>query len=150
VSEIPLVGDGPKKSAIISLAFEDLGMSDLSVTPEEKSLALRRLNTAMTEEPWSRMGYIQPAYGDGEAEEPSGIASDALAAVAQHLAMRLFATFDREPKTAFRAAYTRAVLQVSARYAVSGLVAGYAPGTIRGAGARGWTTSRNPYFPEAG
>lgn len=146
MSELPLVGSGPLKSSLISLAFEDIGMSDFTVTPEERSMALRRLNAAMTEEPWSNMGYIQPAYGDGNAEEPSGIATDAIQAVVKHLALNLFGVFEKEPSSGFRASYAKAYLQVSARYAASSLSAGYAPGTIRGAGGRQEYTG--PFFPE--
>lgn len=146
MTTLPLAGDGPKKSYLISLAFEDVGMSDLSITPEERSMALRRLNAAMNDDPWSRLGYIQPAYGDGNAEEPSGIAQADIHAVAMRLAMRLFAVFEKEPSTAFRAAYAKAVLGVSARHAVSSEVPSYAPGTIRGAGS-GRLGEYSPFFP---
>jgi hypothetical protein len=148
MSTLPLAGDGPLKSYLISLAFEDMGMSDSTITPEERSLALRRLNVAMQEEPWSLMGYIQPDYGDGKGEEPSGIATADVHAVAMHLAMRLFASFEKEPSAAFRAAYTKASLGASARWAASSAITLYAPGTIRGAGARR-TDYTGPYFPEA-
>lgn len=146
MSELPLAASGPLKSALIALAFEDCGMSDQTVTVDEKAMALRRLNSIMLEEPWSNMGYAQPEYGNGTAEEPSGLANDAVNAVVKHLAFNLMAVFEREPNAAFRSTYAKAKLQAAARYATIA-TAQFAPGTATGAGNRDRYTY-DPFFPE--
>lgn len=146
MSELPLVASGPLKSALIALAFEDCGMSDLSITPDEKAMALRRLNAIMQEEPWSNMGYVQPEYGHGDAAEPSGLETDAVNAVVKHLAFNLMGVFGKEPGSSFRSTYAKAKLQAAGRYATVA-TAQYAPGTIVGAGNRDRYTF-DPFFPE--
>jgi hypothetical protein len=146
MSELPLVASGPLKSALIALAFEDCGMSDLTVSPEEKAMALRRLNSIMLEEPWSNMGYTQPEYGNGDAEEPCGLAVDAVNAVVKHLAFNLMGVFEKEPTSAFRSTYAKAKLQAAARYATIA-TAQFASGTATGAGNRDRYTF-DPFFPE--
>lgn len=82
---------GRPKRDIIELAFDDCGLAgyEFDRTPEEQTMALRKLNALMLEWPWSGLGYTQPAYGVGLAEEPSGLPDMAISATAQYLALRI-------------------------------------------------------------
>lgn len=82
---------GRPKREILELAFDDCGLAgyEFDRTPEEQSMALRKLNALMLEHPWNKLGYTQPAYGVGLAEEPSGLPDTAINAVAQYLALRI-------------------------------------------------------------
>ncbi len=83
--------EGRPKRDIIELAFDDCGFAgyEFDRTPEEQSMALRKLNALMMEWPWSQLGYDQPSYGVGQVEGPSGLPDEAINAVAQHLALRI-------------------------------------------------------------
>ncbi len=145
---LPLAADGPMKARLIALAFEDCKMSDLTVTPEEHSMALRKLNAMMTEEPFSRIPYAHPADNtDGEAKEPSGIPATAASGVAKCLAMVLHGVFGIDPSRAFTLAHSRALLLLNAAYPPTSKISGFAPGTVRGAGSRRVGTYRSPFFP---
>ena len=145
---LPLAHDGPMKARLIALAFEDCKMSDLTVTPEEHSMALRKLNAMMTEEPFSRIPYAHPAdNNDGEANEPSGIPSKAASGVAKCLAMVLHGALSIEPSRAFGIAHSKAMILLNGMYPPSNKITGYAPGTIRGAGSRISRINRVPFFP---
>lgn len=145
---LPLAADGPMKAKLIALAFEDCKMSDLTVTPEEHSMALRKLNAMMTEEPFSRIPYAHPLPNvDGEANEPSGIPSKAANGVAKCLAMVLHGVFGIDPSRAFTIAHSKSKLLIEAMYPPNSAIASYAPGTIRGAGARHDGLHSTPFFP---
>lgn len=82
---------GRLKRDIIELAFDDAGLAgyEFDRTPEEQSMALRKLNAMMLEHPWSLLTYNQPDYGAGLVEEPSGLPDKAVNTVAQYLARRI-------------------------------------------------------------
>lgn len=145
---LPLAHDGQTKARLIALAFEDCRMSDLTVTPEEHSMALRKLNAMMEEEPFNRIPYAHPALNnDGEANEPSGIPAGSASAVAKCLAMVLHGVFGLEPSRAFGIAHSKSMLLLNAQYPPDSRIASFAPGTIRGAGARRATVRNTPFFP---
>lgn len=144
---LPLAADGMIKAKLIALAFEDCKMSDLTVTPEEHSMALRKLNAMMMEEPFSRIPYAQPTNGgDGEANEPSGIPSKATNGVAKCLAMVLHGAFGIEPSRAFGIAHSKSMVLINAMYPPSSAITSFAPGTIRGAGSRAARSYCSPFF----
>lgn len=82
---------GRPKRDIIEVAFDDCGLAgyEFDRTPEEQTMALRKLNALMLEWPWNRLGYVQPTYGVGQAEEPSGLDDKHVNTVAQYLALRI-------------------------------------------------------------
>jgi hypothetical protein len=88
---IPLSSDGPPKRQLIELAFGEIGSAgyEFGRTPEEVTDALTRLNALMYQWPWNQLGYIQPDYGVGEPDNPSGIKFEAMNAVAAALAARI-------------------------------------------------------------
>lgn len=145
---LPLAADGMIKAKLIALAFEDCKMSDLTVTPEEHSMALRKLNAMMLEEPFSRIPYAHPTnMGDGEANEPSGIPAKATKGVAKCLAMELHGAFGIEPSRALGISHSKSMLLLNAMYPPNSAIPSYAPGTIRGAGARRRSAHVDPFFP---
>jgi hypothetical protein len=88
---LTLSSDGPPKRQLIELAFGEIGSAgyEFGRTPEEVTDALTRLNALMYEWPWNQLGYIQPDYGIGEPDDPSGIKFEAMNAVAAALAARI-------------------------------------------------------------
>jgi hypothetical protein len=82
---------GPPKRQIIELAFGDIGSAgyEFGRTPEEINDALLRLNALMREWPFSTLGYVQPDYGVGSADDLSGIPDEYLSVVAAKLALRI-------------------------------------------------------------
>jgi hypothetical protein len=85
---------GPPKRMIVEQAFSECAMAgyEFGRTPEEVNDALARLNGMMAE--WKVMrgidlGYDQPPYGVGNADELSGIPIWTLNTVASHLALRV-------------------------------------------------------------
>jgi hypothetical protein len=139
-------GGRPKRD-IIELAFEELGSAgyEFERTPEEVVSALRRLNMMMAEWPWSQLTYSLPNYGHGSPEESSGLADDAVNAVAYELAVRLGGIWGATLSGAQRKMAADAKAQ--ALPAVVPL-ARMAPGTLRGSG-RGWNRPRTRYITEA-
>lgn len=147
-AEIPVTDTGPTKGTIIELAFEDCRLSgfDFDRTPEENLSALRRLNSLMKEWPWNTLGYAQPDFKEGSTDELSNIPDDAQEGVAAKLALRLMAAFGKAPSEAFRMTAAQSIAYVRSQYATVPTI-GYAPGTIRGRGARRDHTYQNPFFP---
>lgn len=82
---------GPLKRRIIEMAFGKCTLAgyEFGRTPEEINDALSELNAMMLEWPFDTLGFVQPAYGVGSADELSGIPDDTLAAVGMQLALRL-------------------------------------------------------------
>jgi hypothetical protein len=93
---VPLPG-GPKKRRIIEMAYGKLtlGGYEFGRTPEEIDDAISELDALMLEYPYSELGYVQPSYGIGTADDQSGIPDDTLAAVAGGLATRLAANMGK-------------------------------------------------------
>lgn len=138
VATIPAKGR-PKRD-IIELAFDDCGMAgyEFDRTPEEQSMALRKLNAMMMEHPWVHLGYDQPSYGVGQAEGGSGIPDFAINAVAQYLALRIAPGMGVTLSPEYKATMARSLLNLQSELAVIPTIC--LPGnTVRGAGHRlGW------------
>lgn len=145
---IPVSDTGPTKGAIIDMAFEDCRLSgfDFDRTPEENLMALRRLNTMMAEWPWSNVGYAYPTFGEGSADELSDVPSDAVHGVSQMLAMRLMSAFGKSIPESFRITSAQSIAYVRGQYSSVPKI-GFAPGTLRGQGARRDHSFIDPYFP---
>ncbi|QVJ07704.1 tail accessory factor [Sphingopyxis phage VSN-002] len=146
---IPVSAIGVPKKAIIEMAYEDCRISgfDFDRTPEEDLMALRRLNTLMSEWPWNLLGYDLPASGEGTGEDLSNLPRDVTHGIAQLLALRLMAAFGKTPPETFRVTSAQSIAYVRAQ-AVSVPFTKFAPGTIRGAGAKNGGWSRSPFFPD--
>ena len=82
---------GRPKRDIIELAFDDCGLAgyEFDRTPEEQTMALRKLNGLMLDWPWNLLGYNQPDYGVGLAEGASGLPDEVISGTAQYLAFRI-------------------------------------------------------------
>ncbi len=143
IATIPVAGR-PKRD-IIELAFDDCGMAgyEFDRTPEEQSMALRKLNAMMMEQPWSLLGYAQPAYGVGQAEGGSGLPDFAINTVAMYLALRIAPGMGVSLAPEQRAAMSRSLMNLQSEIAVIPTVE--LPGnTVRGSGRRflgGWGLS---------
>lgn len=111
---------GRPKRDIIELAFDDCGLAgyEFDRTPEEQSMALRKLNAMMMEWPWSLLGYHQPTYAVGLPEEPSGIPDDAVNVVAQYLALRIAPGIGTALSAEQKATMARSLTVMQAEYAV--------------------------------
>lgn len=144
---VPVSDTGVPKGAIIDLAFEDCRLSgfDFDRTPEENLTALRRLNAKMAEWPWNALGYAFPSSGEGSSEELSNIPFDATAGVSKLLAMELMSAFGKSIPDSFRASAVSSINYVRSKCACVPTI-GYAPGTIRGRGARGSMGNHSPYY----
>lgn len=144
---IPVSAIGVPKKSIIEMAYEDCRISgfDFDRTPEEDLMALRRLNTLMSEWPWNLLGYDLPASGEGTGEDLSNLPRDVTHGVSQLLALRLMAAFGKTPPETFRVTSAQSIAYVRAQ-AVTVPTIAYAPGTIRGAGAKTAESGRNPFF----
>lgn len=141
MTTVPLYG-GPLKRTLIRRAFGLCGQSvtEFELTPEELSLGLQCANslasTLGASFPWN-----SPAYGDGSAEDESGIAPDDVQGFIGMLASEIGPNIGR--------AYAPNGIQARA---ISSLRAKYNPvpfmelgrGTPRGAGNRIWQGW--PYF----
>jgi len=144
---LTLSSSGPPKRQIIELAFGDIGSAgyEFGRTPEEINDALLRLNALMREWPFSTLGYEQPVYGVGSADELSGIDDQWLSVVASKLALRICpmmgATMSPEAKGAM--ASSMALLNAAAATIPTMPLAADTP---RGAGAR-WA-GRSPFITE--
>jgi len=126
---------GKPKSDIIDLAFDDCGAAGFAFdrTPEEQSAALRKLNALMLEEPWSRLGYVQPTYGAGLPEELSNIPDFAINTVSQYLALRIAPGLGLALSAETTKAMARSLLTMQAQMAT--IPTTQLPGnTVRGAG----------------
>lgn len=128
---------GPPKRQIIEIAFGDIGTAgyEFGRTPEEINDALLRLNALMREYPFSTLGYVQPFYGVGSADDFSGIEDQWLSVVASKLALRICpmmgATMSPEAKGAL--ASSMALLHAAA---ASVPTMPYPMGVPAGAGAK--------------
>lgn len=133
--------DGPPKRQIIELAFGDIGSAgyEFGRTPEEINDALLRLNALMREWPFSTLGYVQPDYGVGSADDLSGIADEWLGVAASKLALRICpmmgATMSPEARSAM--ASSMMLLQAASASIPSMPITA---NTIAGAGSRGQGT----------
>lgn len=145
---VPVSGNPPTKGALIDMAFEDCRLSgfDFDRTPEEDLMALRRLNAMMLEWPWSNLGYASPNFGEGSSGELSDIPPDATHGVSQALALRLMTAFGKTIPDSFRITAAQSIAYIRGQYATVPEI-GYAPGTLRGRGAKSTRTGGNPYFP---
>jgi len=134
-AHIPVAGR-PKRD-IIELAFDDCGMAgyEFDRTPEEQSMALRKLNALMMEEPWARLGYDQPSYGVGQAEGGSGIPDFAINTVAQYLALRIAPGMGVALSSELKASMARSLLNLQGQIACIPRVE-LPRGTVRGTGNR--------------
>lgn len=128
---------GRPKRDIIELAFDDCGLAgyEFDRTPEEQSMALRKLNALMLEHPWNQLGYTQPAYGVGLAEEPSGLPDDTINAVAQYLALRIVPGIGASLSPEQKATMARSLALLQSEYAVIPTM-DLAGSTVRGSGQR--------------
>ena len=128
---------GRPKRDIIELAFDDCGLAgyEFDRTPEEQGVALRKLNAMMMEWPWNGLGYRQPAYGQGEADEASGLPDSAVNAAAQYLALRIAPGMGATISPEQRATNARSLLLIQSEHAATppSIVAG---AMLTGAGQR--------------
>lgn len=114
------IPSGRPKRDIIELAFDDCGLAgyEFDRTPEEQTVALRKLNALMLEHPWNKLGYTQPAYGVGLAEEPSGLPDDTINAVAQYLALRIAPGIGNSLSDETKRSMARSLMTLQSEYAV--------------------------------
>jgi len=138
-AHIPVSGR-PKRD-IIELAFDDCGLAgyEFDRTPEEQSMALRKLNALMLEEPWAQLGYSQPAYGVGQADGNSGLPDFAINTVAQYLAMRIAPGIGVSLPPEYKATAARSLMNLQSQIATIPCVE-FPARTVRGTGHRslGW------------
>lgn len=132
---------GRPKRDIIELAFDDCGMAgyEFDRTPEEQSMALRKLNALMMEHPWSQLGYAQPAYGVGQADGGSGLPDFAINTVAQYLALRIAPGMGVSLSPEYKAAMARSLMNLQSQIACIPYIE-LPHNTVRGSGHRslGW------------
>lgn len=129
---------GPLKRDIIELAFGELAMAgyEFGRTPDEIRDALLRLNAMMREWPFSTLGYQQPDYGNGSAEDVSGVDPQWLNVIASKLALRIAPAFgaSMSPDAKANLATAMSLLQAGAATIPTMPLARNTP---RGAGNRG-------------
>jgi len=145
---IDISEEGPAKRQIIELAFSEIGAAgyEFGRTPEEVADALTRLNAMMAE--WAGMrgielGYEQPPYGIGNADELSGIPFDTLNTVASFLALRICPMMGAALSAEAKGNLNRSLLLLEAHYADIPTMPLCAD-TVRGSGVR----HRGPYIGE--
>lgn len=134
---LTLSTDGPLKRTIIELAFGEVGSAghEFGRTPEEITDALTRLNALMLEWPFSNLGYVQPDYGVGSADDASGIPASTLNAVAAQLALRIAPMMGATVSPEARANAMRGLAVLRSEYATVPTMP-IAAHTPRGAGNR--------------
>lgn len=140
---------GAPKSRIIESAFGRLGMAGYQFgrTPEEVGDALVLLNDMMAEEPFSAIpGWEVPVYGNGSADEGSGILPADVGAVVAGLALRLAPAFGVTLSPSASAVLSRTVTSLRSRYATVPTQT-LAADTPRGSGHRHRVS---PFTPSAG
>lgn len=137
----------PTRGDIIEISFGDIGTAgyEFGRTPEEVTDALRRLLAMMAEYPFSTLGYIQPAYGEGSPNELSGIPSESLNVVALSLAERIAPMMGASLSTEAKKRLTTGMALLNASAATIPTMP-IAANTPRGAGAR-WGFS--PFITES-
>jgi hypothetical protein len=140
---IDISDEGPPKRAIIEMAFSDAGSAgyEFGRTPEEIADALSRLNAMMAE--WLAyrgidLGYDQPHYGVGSADELSGIPHAALNAVAAHLALRICPMMGAGLSAEAKGNLARSLVLLESHYATI-VPMPLATNTPRGIGAEHYT-----------
>lgn len=142
---IPLPS-GPPKRRIIEMAFGKCTLAgyEFGRTPEEINDAMSELNAMMLEHPFSGLGFVQPTYGLGTADELSGIPDDTLAAVATQLALRLAPNMGKtlSPEALGAIARSKALLEAKVAAIPTMPAASHTP---RGAGSRGF----GPFIEES-
>lgn len=117
---IDVSDEGPKKRQIIESAFGRLGMAgyEFGRTPEEINAALILLNDLMAEWPFSEIAtYEQPDYGNGSADQSSGIPRADVAAVVAKLALLLAPEMGATLSPEAKASLGRSVASLHSRYA---------------------------------
>lgn len=138
---------GKPKREILEMAFDDCGLAgyEFDRTPEEQSMALRKLNALMLELPWSALGYDQPSYGVGQAEGGSGIPDFAVNAVSQYLALRIAPGIGLTLSPEYSKTAARSLVTLQAALATTPTMT--LPGnTVRGSGQRPYSgAARYPY-----
>lgn len=146
MTTIPLPS-GPPKRRIIEMAFAKCTLAgyEFGRTPEEISDALSELNAMMLEWPFSGLGYVQPIYELGTADEQSGIPDDTLAAVATQLALRLAPNMGKSLSPEAAGAITRSLHLLHAKVATIPTMP-LEHNTVRGAGSR---SSFGPFIQES-
>lgn len=137
---------GRPKRDIIELAFDDCGMAgyEFDRTPEEQSMALRKLNAMMMEHPWAQLGYDYPTYGVGQAEGGSGIPDFTINTVAMYLALRIAPGLGVTLSPEYKAAMARSLMNMQSEIARVPYV-GLSRNTVRGSGNRLGLSSVYPY-----
>lgn len=119
---IDISEEGPAKRQIIELAFSEIGAAgyEFGRTPEEVADALTRLNAQMAEWRGLRgidLGYEQPPYGIGNADELSGIPFECLNTVASFLALRICPMMGAALSAEARGNLNRSLVLLEAQYA---------------------------------
>lgn len=139
------------KRQLITEAYGELALAgyEVDITPEEQQTALRRMDAMMAT--WEgngvRVGYAFPANpDDSDLDQPSGLPDMAHEAVFLTLAIRLAPgngkQISPDTRKAARQGYLR-LLRQAAQPSQQQL-----PSTLpRGAGNKGWTMGRQPFFP---
>ncbi len=83
------LGIGRPKADIIEQAYRLCGINRDDLGSDEIGDGLRDLNIMMMDAPWNALGYDQPAFGDGDPADLSGLLDAYVPAVVHELAMRL-------------------------------------------------------------
>jgi hypothetical protein len=138
--KIDIASEGPPKRQIIEMAFSDAGSAgyEFGRTPEEVADALNRLNALMAE--WKDMrgidlGYDQPNYGVGNADDLSGIPFATLNTVAAFLALRICPMMGAALGPDAKANLARSLVMLESQYAKI-LPMPMQPATPRGLGGQ--------------
>lgn len=142
---VPVSETGISKNDLISMAYEDCRLAgyDFDRSAEESVSALRLLETMMRTWPWNVLGYF---HSKSEADL-SNIPDDAQEGVVKALALRLMGNKGKAIPDSFRPVAAQAIGYVRAQYATVPRIQ-YAPGTIRGAGAKNSQANTGPFFPD--
>ena len=117
---IDITSEGPKKRQIIESAFGRIGIAgyEFGLTPEDVGVALTLLNGLMTEWPFSTIStWEAPEYGNGSADESSGIPREDVPAIVARLAQLLAAEFGKELSTGAVAEMARQIARFTSRKA---------------------------------
>lgn len=140
---VPVSETGVPKSDLISMAFEACRLAgyDFDRSPEESESALRQLEIMMMSWPWNALGYF---HSKSEADL-CNLDGSVLEGVSNALALRVMTTKGKAIPDSFRPIATQSINYVRAKAATVPHI-GFAPGTIRGAGAKASQRGRNPFF----
>lgn len=140
---IPVSETGIPKSDLISMAFEACRLSGYNFdrTPEESESTLRQLETMMKGWPWNALGYF---YSNNEADL-CNLDDSVLEGVSNALALRVMTAKGKAIPESFRPVATQSINYVRSKAATVPHI-GFAPGTIRGAGAKRGFHRNEPFF----